>query len=193
MADWTPLPNQAVGVGGLPSGTTVTALRDNPIAIAEGAPGAPVVYGFAAAPQARQAKLPVLSGLTASNAVELDRTHWSGNWFDVSTTSSTFQTAGTVEIVLFNGTVRFRATLTNVGSGAESQIRILKNGSIVQTFTRSGSGSTTFAVDISAVVGDEFEWQVRRSGTGEPTIRNIGVTANDGYTRIGLPILGSDL
>ena len=43
MADWTPLPNTSVGVGGLPSGTTVTALRDNPVAIAEGAPGAPRV------------------------------------------------------------------------------------------------------------------------------------------------------
>jgi hypothetical protein len=41
MADWTTLPNTAVGVGGLPSGTTVTALRDNPVAIAEGAAGAP--------------------------------------------------------------------------------------------------------------------------------------------------------
>ena len=43
MTDWTTLPNQAVGVGGLPSGTTVTALRDNPVAIAEGSPGAPRV------------------------------------------------------------------------------------------------------------------------------------------------------
>ena len=43
MADWTNLPNQAVGVGGLPSGTTVTALRDNPVAIAQGAAGAPRV------------------------------------------------------------------------------------------------------------------------------------------------------
>ena len=43
MADWTNLPNAAVGVGGLPSGTTVTALRDNPVAIAEGAAGAPRV------------------------------------------------------------------------------------------------------------------------------------------------------
>ena len=47
MADWTNLPNQAVGVGGLPSGTTVTALRDNPVAIAEGAAGAPRVQGVA--------------------------------------------------------------------------------------------------------------------------------------------------
>lgn len=41
MADYTDLPDTAVGVGGTPSGTTVTALRDNPIAIAEGAVGAP--------------------------------------------------------------------------------------------------------------------------------------------------------
>ena len=45
MADWTNLPNQAVGVGGLPSGTTVTALRDNPVAIAQGAAGAPLISG----------------------------------------------------------------------------------------------------------------------------------------------------
>jgi len=43
MADWTALSNTAVGVGGLPSGATITALRDNPIAIAEGAVGAPRV------------------------------------------------------------------------------------------------------------------------------------------------------
>ena len=45
MADWTNLPNLAVGVGGLPSGTTVTALRDNPVAIAQGAAGAPLISG----------------------------------------------------------------------------------------------------------------------------------------------------
>lgn len=43
MTDYTALSNTAVGVGGLPSGATVTALRDNPIAIAEGAAGSPVV------------------------------------------------------------------------------------------------------------------------------------------------------
>ena len=47
MADWTNLPNQAVGVGGLPSGTTVTALRDNPVAIAQGAAGAPRIVAGA--------------------------------------------------------------------------------------------------------------------------------------------------
>ena len=47
MTDYTTLSNTAVGVGGLPSGATVTALRDNPIAIAEGAVGAPRVLDAA--------------------------------------------------------------------------------------------------------------------------------------------------
>ena len=47
MTDYTILSNTAVGVGGLPSGATVTALRDNPIAIVEGAPGAPRVLDAA--------------------------------------------------------------------------------------------------------------------------------------------------
>ena len=47
MTDYTTLSNTAVGVGGLPSGATVTALRDNPIAIAEGAAGAPRVVDAA--------------------------------------------------------------------------------------------------------------------------------------------------
>lgn len=45
MTDYTILSNTAVGVGGLPSGATVTALRDNPIAIAEGTAGSPPIVG----------------------------------------------------------------------------------------------------------------------------------------------------
>jgi len=47
VTDYTILSNTAVGVGGLPSGATVTALRDNPIAIAEGTAGAPKIQAAA--------------------------------------------------------------------------------------------------------------------------------------------------
>jgi len=47
MTTWTDLSAGAVGVGGIPSGSTVTALRDNPVAIAEGATGAPRVTAIA--------------------------------------------------------------------------------------------------------------------------------------------------
>lgn len=43
MTTWTNISNAAVAVGGIPSSTTVTALRDNPSALAESATGAPVV------------------------------------------------------------------------------------------------------------------------------------------------------
>jgi hypothetical protein len=43
MTTWTSISNAAVAVGGIPSSTTVTALRDNPSAIAEASSGAPVM------------------------------------------------------------------------------------------------------------------------------------------------------
>lgn len=43
MTTWTSISNSAVAVGGIPSSATVTALRDNPSALAEGASGAPVM------------------------------------------------------------------------------------------------------------------------------------------------------
>jgi hypothetical protein len=43
MTTYSTISNAAVAVGAIPSSTTVTALRDNPIAIAEAASGAPVM------------------------------------------------------------------------------------------------------------------------------------------------------
>lgn len=43
MTTWTAISNAAVAVGGIPSSSTVTALRDNPSALAEAASGAPVM------------------------------------------------------------------------------------------------------------------------------------------------------
>ncbi|TXH19164.1 MAG: hypothetical protein E6R03_00955 [Hyphomicrobiaceae bacterium] len=47
MTTYSTISNAAVAVGAIPSSTTMTAMRDNPIAIAEGASGAPIsVYGW---------------------------------------------------------------------------------------------------------------------------------------------------
>ena len=199
MADWTNLPNAAVGVGGLPSGTTVTALRDNPVAIAEGAPGAPRLYGKAAVPRSQQAELPVLS-LSASDDVTLSDLHYSGNFSNTSTGSSNFQSAGIITSVLMSGTVRFRATQSSTpfisGQSSESRIRILKNGVVVETWTAASPSSTrTRSIDLAVDVGDTFEWQVRvgSGATATATISSISERANDGYQRIGIPIKASDL
>jgi hypothetical protein len=44
MTTWTDISNAAVAVGAIPSSSTVTALRDNPVAIAGAASGSPVVF-----------------------------------------------------------------------------------------------------------------------------------------------------
>jgi hypothetical protein len=202
MADWTNLPNTAVGVGGLPSGTTVTALRDNPVAIAEGAAGAPRLYGKAAVPRTQQAELAVLS-LTAASTFVLDNLHWTGDFSPASTTtvSSNWTTAGTITSVLMSGTVRFQATQQIFGTGSGTcQIRLLKNSVEIDIFSLFGAGGdsnvATRSVDTSISVGDVFEWQVRRSdGSGSKTasINTISQRADDRYVRIGIPIKESDL
>lgn len=44
MSTWTTISNSAVAVGGIPASSTVTALRDNPVAIAKAATGSPAVF-----------------------------------------------------------------------------------------------------------------------------------------------------
>ena len=44
MTTWTTIVNPAVAVGGIPASSTVTAFRDNPIAIAEQSSGSPVLF-----------------------------------------------------------------------------------------------------------------------------------------------------
>ena len=201
MADWTNLPNAAVGVGGLPSGTTVTALRDNPVAIAQGAAGAPRLYGLAAVPDSKRTELDVLL-LTASDAATLGSLHYSGNFSSLTTSSSTFQSAGTITSVLMTGSIRLQATQQATPTNDLNntcEIRLLKNGSVVQTFSLTaqagtGTNSRTRNVDVSVAIGDTFEWRVRRtSSSGSSSILNQLVRANDGYTRIGIPIKVSDL
>ena len=44
MTTWTTIVNAAVTVGGIPASSTVTAFRDNPIAIAEQSSGSPIMF-----------------------------------------------------------------------------------------------------------------------------------------------------
>ena len=200
MADWTNLPNQAVGVGGLPSGTTVTALRDNPVAIAEGAAGAPRLRGFAAMTVTEYLSLFPLSVDVGTFVISPEA--YDGQFTNISNATSTFQSAGIIEAVFFSGNARFRATqfATAVSgfSSSNCEIRLLKNGTVVQTFSVSsptdGVVSAIRDIDISVAVGDTFEWQQRRpsgnnAGVG---ISNMSILVDDTVILIGLPIKRSE-
>jgi len=112
MTTYTGLSAGAVGVGGIPSGSTVTALRDNPLAIAEGATGAPRIYGLAAARPGDG--LPVLT-ISAANTVSIiESTEFE------QVIGGTFTTTSLVTVLRFTmsaytGAARFRVS-TSVGS-----------------------------------------------------------------------------
>jgi hypothetical protein len=196
MADWTTLPNTAVGVGGLPSGATVTALRDNPVAISEGAPGAPRLRGFAAMTFAEYLDIFPFSVGPGTNT--LTSGAYDGSFSTTSTQSSSFQSAGIVTITpRATGEFRFSATARGADGlgGGDSQIRLLKNGTQIASVTTSGSNQD-LTTDAVAASGDTFEWQVRKSGgTTAFTAQISGITIgiDDTLTTVGLPIKGSEL
>jgi hypothetical protein len=176
MADWTNLPNTAVGVGGLPSGTTVTALRDNPIAIVQGALGAPFPVTIA-----ENADLYPLS--VAPGNLTLSGVLYTGSFSSIiSTSSGTFVTAGTVTITArATGIMRFAAAITGQ-TGTTAVGRLVKNGVEVDALTVTAS-TQTLTLDVAALAGDVFEWQIRRSGGSElAVIQPVAIRANKNVT-----------
>ena len=144
MADWTNLPNAAVGVGGLPSGTTVTALRDNPIAIAEGALGAPRLSGrpILAAPQSR---------LVAGD-----------NTFQSRTGEVSGQSGFPGSLVMGwrampGGQVRVSFGLRSSDGESTARGRIVVNGSIIIEEATTSDTFVTFVNDVSINFGDLLE------------------------------------
>ena len=137
MADWTNLPNAAVGVGGLPSGTTVTALRDNPVAIAQGAAGAPRLY------------LRALEQLEAGNQIR------SRN--DTLTSAS----QGAVQTLLsfnFIQTGSIRATARKVESSGTLRLVRIRNGASTTLLDTSSTAAQNLDVDV--LPGDTLLWSL---------------------------------
>jgi hypothetical protein len=202
MADWTTLPNAAVGVGGLPSGTTVTALRDNPVAIAEGAAGAPRANGKMAATFLEYATSNPLTGLSAGDLTLQPALFEEYSFANLTITLTSFQSAGTCEISsLANGTMRFRATQSISSTTTNNRtniMRLLKNGVEVQSWSvtaNNSSNSATREVDVSAAIGDVFEWQGRvdTNNNFSASVSGISVRANDTYTTQPLQLKVSEV
>ena len=208
MAQYTgPDPNTLLPGDPWTSALAQAAFED-PIAIAEGAPGAPRANGKMAATSFDYATANPLTGLSPGNLFLPDFVFEQKTFANTSTDSSTFQSAGICEISdRATGVLRFQATQVAKRISLQSsncEIRILKNSSVVELWSLSApstDNTTTSAVrvvDISASSGDIFEWQVRRSGPGgsgdgpDVDIQSMSVRANDTYTTRSLPIKASE-
>jgi|VirMetMinimDraft_7_1064189.scaffolds.fasta_scaffold34312_3 hypothetical protein len=164
MADWTELSNTAVGVGGLPSGATITALRDNPIAIAEGAPNAPPL------------SLRALGTLVAGDVLRV-RNPGEYTW----TNSASFGTALGYSFIQF-GTVRMSGEYKRNNSTSTFQLTRTRRNveTILQTFTFVNSSYLPWAYDVDVQPADTIKVQVKSGSTGSITYLLNTTISTDG-------------
>lgn len=138
------------------------ALRDNPLAIAEGAAGAPRVQTAAMEPPAAGsvviARYPNGGGATTNTSITLP--------FHVN--------------VLVAGVIRFAATMQSSSATGTQTLTLRKNGTTVATLTITGTTAATVkTADITVAVGDTLTATlISSSGTITITVSNIEIRSN---------------
>lgn len=150
MADWTIIPNAALDVGKPIRAADLTALRDNPISITEGATGAPRVRPAA------------ISGDTVTAGTS--RTVFSNPETHYNTVESTDHSSGEAFkfSVLSSGTIRLSFRHWRGSGGGSADVLVRKNGSTIGSWSNSGGSPTTRTIaSISVSPGDRlmiFHW-----------------------------------
>ena len=176
MATWTDIPNPAVSTGGAPRGSVMTALRDNPVAIAAGATGAPRIYGDAVARPGDG--LAVLT-VSAADTVRL------GPGFDA--VGNTFTNS------IYEGQVRAHATHTFTSGSGTVTLALLLNGGTIKTWALTSPSSQARTWDVSVNIGDVISWQLTTSGDSEGSVSGTYLSASDGYVIVYPVMLASDM
>ena len=203
--DWVPPIESTFGVKKPIRSEQGLMLAGNPIAIAEGAAGAPRLRGLAAMTEREYSILfplvvqEVGTGNFPSGTVPVYA--YDGGFSTTTTSSSSFVSAGAVTITArATGTFRFSAQAVWAGgilSPRRSQIRLLKNGTEIgiasTTTANEGGENVTLTVDAAGDIGDIFEWQVRRIGADSGRIQSISINGEfDPIETIALPIKQSE-
>ena len=173
MPDWTSIPNSALAVGAPPRAADAVALRDNPIAMARGAPGAPTVSPWALGrrtvghgTERFYDSGPIAAFLT--DVSNFGSQQFSGTWpMDVSSYAHAVT-------ILNNGTVRVGWTqgrAAGVGTGGpEARIGRVRNGTFAwlsTATTNSNSGAQEGKTYNATILeGDTIVWGFRTTNGG---------------------------
>ena len=172
MTTYTGLSAGAVGVGGIPSGSTVTALRDNPIAIAEGASGAPRIVGAS------------IHATTAADTFVLYRAgiNTSLGLFAVTGSegggTNSGNAIGTEFTALVDCVIRVKFTVTITGNSGTSTVYIRRESTDLQSYTTGGNKSYDVTLAAGQTVGLWAESAVSSTGSRTVAITNYRITAN---------------
>jgi hypothetical protein len=191
MATWTTIPDSSLEPGKPIRSIDALALRDNPVAIAEGEVGATRIMGRAAK---RLQDYSVLT-VTASDAflVGLGINSEAGTTSTSSTANPPTVVARRYTIELYTGVMRFR--LSHSGTdGLTSRLNVYKNNTLIQAYTTNSTTLVERTNDISIVPGDVIEWRHSTTGTAYPSnTQSPSVRASDAYTTISFYISQSDV
>lgn len=179
MADWTTIADAQVDPKAPVTSELMTALRDNPSAIAEGSTGATRIYGGAlAVPDDGLDVLTITAADTYSRLAPLGSGYVAGS---LTTNSGSEVVGATYTIVSYTGSMRFTCVHENTGSTL-STLAIYKNGTLVQSWSQSG-GTVTRTADVTIVPTDVVEWRHSVGvgpGSGDSTLSPT-VKADDMY------------
>ena len=153
------------------------AADNRPLAIAEGAAGAPRVQGLAIASEYNG--LPIVT-ISAADTVAL------GEGLDARigtlTTNDTEVVVISYRVPSYTGSARFRCSHVSGGFGGRlAFLRLYKNGVLVQEFSTTSTDPVLRTVDLTFVSGDLIEWRLQSETSGSVSASPGNVTANDGY------------
>jgi len=188
MADWTTIPDSSIEPGKPIRSIDGLALRDNPIAIAEGALGAPRIIGKSVQ---LSSAYPVVT-VSAANTIVAE--------FGFVAESLTLQNNGTSNVIAgritiqtYSGSMRFQATHLMVSGGGTVTLELYKNNSLVQGFTTSSPTPVIRSVDASVSPNDVFEWRHRTQFAGQTSVVSFSnPSASDAYVNFSnrRPLIG---
>jgi hypothetical protein len=171
MADWTNIPNSSIEPGKPIRSIDGIALRENPIAIAEGAPGAPKIDTIALRPP------------TAGNTVIFPLQNAEVSTNEVGYTATTIHNRASSSnhlgvVVLVPGVIRCTVDHRLSVFGSEARVRVLLNGSQVQEWINASTTFQSRSVDVTVNIGDVVIFQQRVVGAGGSAAwRNLRISS----------------
>ena len=172
MTTWTTLSAGAVGVSGIPSGSTVTALRDNPVAIAEGSSGAPRIVGASIhATTAADTIVLYRAGINTSLPLIAVRGNEGSGTISANAIGSEFT-------ALVACGIRVKFTVTITGNSGTSTVYIRKESTDLTSYTTGGNKSYDVTLAAGETVGLWAQSAVTSTGSRTVILTNYRITAN---------------
>jgi len=191
MADWTQLDTNSLLPGEPLTSAKALAFFENPIAIAEGAPDAPRVYGLAMSPDSKIVADGMSLTVSAANTFIIDI----GLVIVEGVTSTQGQTdvvARTITAAGIVGSIRLKC---RHGTGAlqsgTATLSLFKNNVLVTSFSTTTNQDRT--VDVSITDNDVLQWRHRASSSSASSFSDPSESGSDRYERIGTLIKATDL